>query len=160
MNDSKILDIVHVTATLNTNIALQTSALKATRAATQAIARALTPTATTPSSREKKQYSTPTTSPYRNNSPYRSSSPQRMRSNSDTALATAQQTLDNTITALESVSNINNQLLNYSLNQNLEHSLDNGVDHGRELYKSLTSPIHSSGGSGSHHQYQILIINY
>ena len=59
MNDSKILDIVHVAAALNTNIALQTSALKATRAATQAIVRALTPPATTPSSREKKQYSTP-----------------------------------------------------------------------------------------------------
>ena len=87
-----------------------------------------------------------------------------MRSNSDTALATAQQTLDNTITALESVSNINNQLLNYSLNQNLEHSLDNGVDHGRELYRSLTSPIHSSGGSGSgshhhHHHHHTRSVN-
>ena len=150
MNYSEILDIVQKAAALNTNIALQTSALKATKAATQAIVRALTPPPT-PSSREKKQYSTPT-SPYRNNSPYRTSSPQRMHSNSDTTLASAQQTLDNTITTLESVSNINNQLLNYSLNQNLEHSLDSGVDHGRELYKSLTSPIHSSSGSGSHHQ--------
>ena len=87
-----------------------------------------------------------------------------MRSNSDTALATAHQTLGNTITALESVSNINNQLLNYSLNQNLEHSLDNGADHGRELYKSLTSPIRSSGGSGSgsgshHHHHHTRSVN-
>ena len=43
--------------------------------------------------------------------------------------------------------------MNYSLNQNLEHSHDNGVDHGRELYRSLTSPIHSSGGSGSLHHH-------
>lgn len=146
MNYSEILDIVQKAAALNTNIALQTSALKATRAATQAIVRALTPP-TTPSSREKKQFNTPT-------SPYRTSSPQRKRSNSDTTLATAQQTLDDTITALDSVSNINNHLLNYSMNQNLEHSLDSGVDHGRELYKSLTSPAHSSGGSGSHHHHQ------
>ena len=54
MNYSEILDIVQKAAALNTNIALQTSALKATKAATQAIVRALTPPPT-PSSREKKQ---------------------------------------------------------------------------------------------------------
>lgn len=146
---TNILDIINQAATLTANASLQSSALNASRIASQAIINALSPD----SKLKQDFYEDKKMNHTRKNSPTRSS-PNRYDNNiTSTPFINSCSPIDYktdqaaavTKAAIESASALNGQLLNYSLNRSLEE----GVNHGRSLLRSSSASYNAGNSRGN-----------